>query len=153
MTIKDNLSNLNIDLSNPPKAVGSYLAYKKINKIIYISGQLPIDSDGSIIKGKVGLDIDIKIAQKAAYLCGLNILRQLNDATESDLNKIKNCIKITGYVNSIDNFAEQPKIINSVSELLVKILGDIGKHTRAAVSVNSLPLGACVEVDAIFEIN
>lgn len=153
MSIKDKLNNLNIDLSNPPKAVGSYLAYKKINKIIYISGQLPIDKDGSIAKGKVGLDVDIEFAQKAAYLCGLNILRQLNEASANNLDLIKNCLKITGYVNSIDAFIDQPKIINPVSELLVNILGEAGKHTRAAVSVNSLPLGACVEVDAIFEIN
>ena len=153
MSIKDKLNNLKIDLSNPPKAVGSYLAYKKINKIIYISGQLPIDKDGSIIKGKVGLDVDIEIAKKAAYLCGLNILRQLNEASGNNLDLIKNCLKITGYVNSIDAFIDQPKIINPVSELLVNILGEIGKHTRVAVSVNSLPLGACVEVDAIFEIN
>jgi len=152
MSIIDKLNELKIDLGNPPMAVGSYLAYKKVDKFIYISGQLPIKKDGTMIKGKVGKDIDLKQASEAAYYCGLNILKQLNSATENNLENIKNCIKITGYVNSIDSFQDQPKIINSVSELLVKVFGASGKHSRAAVSVNSLPLGASVEVDAIFEI-
>ena len=152
MSISDELYKLKIDLTNPPKAVGSYLAYKKVDNFIYISGQLPIKKDGTIIKGKVGKDINLEQASEAAYYCGLNILKQLNSATENNLENIKNCIKITGYVNSIDSFQDQPKIVNSVSELLVNIFGDSGKHSRAAVSVNSLPLGASVEVDAIFEI-
>ena len=126
MSISDKLYKLKIDLTNPPQAVGSYLAYKKINKFIYISGQLPIKEDGTIIKGKVGKDINLKQAGEAAYCCGLNILKQLNSATENNLENIKNCIKITGYVNSIDSFQDQPKIVNSVSELLVNIFGDSG---------------------------
>ena len=152
MSIIDKLNKLKIDLANPPMVVGSYLAYKKVDKFIYISGQLPIKKDGTIIKGKVGKDINLEQAVEAAYYCGLNILKQLNSATKNNLESVKNCIKITGYVNSIDSFEDQPKIINSVSELLVNIFGVNGKHSRAAVSVNSLPLGATVEVDAIFEI-
>tara|TARA_B110001452_G_C15172593_1_gene407512 strand:- start:530 stop:997 length:468 start_codon:yes stop_codon:yes gene_type:complete len=153
MSVDQKIKDLNIDLSKAPDAVGSYLAYKTINKLVYISGQLPIKSDGTIIKGKVGIDKDLKEAQNAAYLCGLNILGQLNKACNEDLNKVKNCVKITGYVNSTDNFYDQPKVINPVSELFVNIFGEIGKHARAAVSVNSLPLGASVEVDAIFQIS
>ena len=152
MSISDKLIELRIDLSNPPKAVGSYLAFIKVDKLIYISGQLPIQKDGTIIKGKVGKDINLDQASEAAYCCGLNILKQLNSATDNNLENIKNCIKITGYVNSVDSFQDQPKIINSVSELLVNVFGVNGKHSRAAVSVNSLPLGASVEVDAIFEV-
>ena len=144
MSIKDKLSKLKIDISNAPKAV---------NKTIYISGQLPIKKSGEILKGKVGLDIDLEEAKKAAYYCGLNILGQLNQACNNNLDIVKNCIKINGYVNSIDTFIEQPKVINPVSELIVNIFEEKGKHARAAVSVNSLPLGAAVEVDAIFEIN
>lgn len=153
MSVKKKLEALNLDISFAPKAVGSYAAYKKINNLVYISGQLPIKNDGSILKGKVGLDISLEDAQNGAVICGNNILAQLNLACEEDLDKVKNCLKITGYVNSIDNFFDQPKVINPVSELLVKVFGEKGKHSRAAVSVNSLPLGACVEVDAIFEIN
>ena len=152
MSIKDKLQFLNIDLSNPPKAVGSYVAFKKIDKFIYISGQLPINNEGVILKGKVGDGIDLEKAQNAANICGINILKQLNQATNYNLDIVKNCIKITGYVNSIEKFNDQPKVINPVSELLVNIFGEVGKHTRVAVSVNSLPLGAIVEVDGLFEI-
>jgi|TARA_B110001452_G_C15178995_1_gene409550 enamine deaminase RidA (YjgF/YER057c/UK114 family) len=152
MSIKDKLQSLNIDLSNPPKAVGSYVAFKKIDKFIYISGQLPINNEGVILKGKVGDGIDLEKAQNAANICGINILKQLNQATNYNLDTVKNCIKITGYVNSIEKFNDQPKVINPVSELLVNIFGEVGKHTRVAVSVNSLPLGAIVEVDGLFEI-
>lgn len=153
MLIKDKLQSLKIDTSNPPEAVGSYQAFKVINKLVYISGQLPIKKDGSIIKGKVGLEINLINAQEAAYCCAVNILGQLSNACNNDLELVKNCVKITGYVNSTDNFYDQPKVINPVSELFVKVFGDKGKHARAAVSVNSLPLGAAVEVDAIFEIS
>ena len=153
MSIINKLKALNIDISFAPKAVGSYAAYKKSDSLVYISGQLPIKNDGSILKGKVGLDISLGEAQKAAAICGNNILAQLNLACENDLDKVKNCLKITGFVNSTDNFFDQPKVINPVSELLFNVFGEKGKHSRAAVSVNSLPLGACVEIDAIFEIN
>jgi enamine deaminase RidA (YjgF/YER057c/UK114 family) len=153
MSINKNLKFLNIDISKPPKAVGSYIAYKQIGKFIYISGQLPFKEDGTLIKGKVGLDIDLEKGQEAAYYCCINIIGQLNQACNGNLELVKNCIKITGYINSVDNFKEQPKIINSASELIVKIFGIQGKHARAAVSVNSLPLGVAVEIEAIFEIN
>jgi len=153
MSINKNLEILNIDISKPPKAVGSYIAYKQIEKLIYISGQLPFKKDGSLIKGKVGLDIDLKKGQEAAYFCCINILAQLNQACNGNLELVKNCVKITGYINSIDSFEDQPKIINSASELIVKIFDNQGKHARAAVSVNSLPLGVAVEIEAIFEIN
>ena len=152
MSVEEKLKSLNIDLSNPPKAVGSYAAYKLVGKKVYISGQLPIDHNGNIIKGKVGDDLSIKDSLKASYLCGINIIKQLNLACNSNLLIVKNCIKITGYINSVDNFTEQPKIINPASELLSKVFGDSGKHARAAVSVNSLPLGAAVEIDAIFDV-
>ena len=153
MLIKEKLNELKIDISNAPKAVGYYLAYKKINNFVYISGQLPIKKDGTILTGKVGKSISLKQAQDAAYYCGLNILGQINMATDNNLENVKNCIKITGYVNSTDEFEDQPKVINPVSELLVKVFGEKGKHSRAAVSVNSLPLGAAVEVEAIFEVS
>ena len=153
MKASDKLKSLNITLPNAPKPVGAYVAYKKIGKIIYISGQLPIDSNGNIKKGKIGSDLTLEEGQKAAYLCTLNILSQLKESCDGNINEVKNCIKITGYVNSIDDFKEQPKVINPASELLKNVFGEIGKHTRAAVSVNSLPLGAAVEIDAIFELN
>ena len=151
--IADNLKKLNIELPNAPSPVGAYVAYKIINKILYISGQLPIKSNGEIIKGKIGRNLTLEDSQEASKLCVINILAQAKKATDGDLNKIKNCIKITGFVNSTDDFIDQPKVINPASETLSAVFGDKGKHTRAAVSTNSLPLGAAVEIDAIFEID
>jgi len=150
--IIDNLKKLNIEIPDAPDPVGAYVAYKLIKNLLYISGQLPIGSNGKIIKGKVGKDLKIKDGQEAAKLCVINIIAQAKKAMNGDLSKIKNCIKITGFVNSTDDFKDQPKIINAASELLVTIFGENGKHTRAAVSCNSLPLGIAVEIDAIFEI-
>jgi len=153
MSIENRLSSLKIILPDAPSPVGAYVAHKQINKLIFISGQLPIDKNGNLAKGKVGKDLDLEQGQRAAYLCCINIIAQLKSACKGNLNLVKNCVKITGFVNSTDNFTDQPKVINPASELLSKIFEDKGKHTRAAVSVNSLPLGAAVEIDAIFEIN
>ena len=149
--IAENLKKLNIELPDAPSPVEAYVAYKIINKFLYISGQLPIKTNGEIVKGKIGKNLTLEDGQEASKLCVINILAQAKKATGGDLNKIKNCIKITGFVNSTDNFTDQPKVINPASETLSAVFGDKGKHTRAAVSTNSLPLGAAVEIDAIFE--
>ena len=150
--ISDNLKKLNIELPKAPEPVGAYVAFKKINNLLYISGQLPIKLDGKIIKGKIGKDLTLEDGQKASRLCAINILAQAKKAMNGDLNKIKNCIKITGFVNSTEDFIDQPKVINPASETLSSVFGNNGKHARAAVSASSLPLGAAVEIDAIFEI-
>ena len=151
MNIEKKLKELKIDLPNAPDPVGAYVAYKKINNLLYISGQLPISPDGKLLKGKVGKDLNLEDAQNAARFCTINILAQVKKALDGDLNKVKNCIKITGFVNSADDFYDQPKVINPASEMISSLFGNSGKHTRAAVSTNSLPLGAAVEIDAIFE--
>ena len=150
-TISEKLNQLNIELPKAPDPVGAYVAFKKISNLLYISGQLPIGGDGNIVKGKIGKDLTLEDGQKASKLCVINILAQAKKAMNGDLNKIKNCVKITGFVNSTDDFADQPKIINPASETLSAVFGENGKHTRAAVSTNSLPLNAAVEIDAIFE--
>tara|TARA_B100000029_G_C17308039_1_gene863293 strand:+ start:330 stop:791 length:462 start_codon:yes stop_codon:yes gene_type:complete len=152
MTIEKKLKELKINLPNAPDPVGAYVAFKKINNLLYISGQLPISSDGKLLKGKVGKELTLDDAQNAARLCTINILAQVKKALDGDLDKVKNCIKITGFVNSTDDFYDQPKVINPASEMISNLFGNSGKHTRAAVSTNSLPLGAAVEIDAIFEI-
>ena len=153
MTIEDNIKKLNINLPNAPDPVGSYVATKIVGKFLYVSGQVSINEKGEFIKGKVGKELNLEEGYEAAKRCALNIIAQCKKACDSDLSKIKSCIKLTGYVNSTDNFTDQPKIINGASDLISSIFGEIGKHTRAAVSVNSLPLGVAVEVDAIFELN
>ena len=152
MNIIKKLSELNIQLPIAPDPVGAYVAYKKVSNMLFISGQLPIGSDGKIIKGKIGEELSLEEGQKASKLCVLNILAQAKKAMDGDLDKIKNCIKITGFVNSSNDFKDQPKVINPASETLSEVFGTKGKHARAAVSVNSLPLGVAVEIDAIFEI-
>ena len=152
MNTEDKLKELNISLPKAPSPVGAYVAFKKIDKLLFISGQLPIDINGKMIKGKIGKDLTLEEGQKASKLCVLNIIAQAKKAMDGDLNKIKNCIKITGFVNSTDDFTDQPKIINPASETLSSVFGNNGKHARAAVSTNSLPLGAAVEIDAIFEV-
>jgi len=152
MTIENKLKELNIQLPKAPDPVGAYVAFKKISNLVFISGQLPISSDGKMIKGKIGKDLNLEDGKKASKLCVINILAQIKKALNGDLNKIKNCIKITGYVNSTDDFVDQPKVINPASETLSALFGDKGKHARAAVSANSLPLNAAVEIEAIFEI-
>ena len=150
--VSEKLNQLNIKLPKAPDPVGAYVAFKKVSNLLYISGQLPIGSDGKIVKGKIGKELTLEDGQKASKLCVINILAQANKAVDGDLNKIKNCIKITGFVNSTDDFTDQPKVINPASETLSYIFGEKGKHARAAVSTSSLPLGAAVEIDAIFEI-
>tara|TARA_Y100000590_G_scaffold418225_1_gene518711 strand:+ start:554 stop:1009 length:456 start_codon:yes stop_codon:yes gene_type:complete len=150
--ISENLKKLKIEIPNAPNPVGSYVAFKVIGNLLFISGQLPIDSNGKMIKGKIGKDLTLEDGQTASKLCVINILAQVKKALNGDLSKVKNCVKITGFVNSTDNFTEQPKVINPASETLSFLFGENGKHTRAAVSTNSLPLGAAVEIDAIFEV-
>ena len=153
MLFEENIKKLKIDLPDAKAPVGSYVATKIVGKLLYISGQISINENGELIKGKIGQDLTTEEGYNAAKRCGLSIISQVKKACDNDLSKIKSCIKLTGFVNSTDNFIEQPKVINGASDIIVSIFGDAGMHTRAAVSTNSLPLGVSVEVDAIFELN
>ena len=153
MSIDDKLKELNLVLPDPKDPVGSYVASKIVGKLLYISGQISTDQNGNLIKGKIGRDLDVEQGYEAAKRCGLAIISQVKKACDNDLSKVKSCIKLTGYVNSTDNFIDQPKVINGASEIITKVFDNKGLHTRAAISSNSLPLGVAVEVDAIFEIN
>ena len=152
MSAQENLNKLNLILPNAAAPVGSYVATKIIGNLLYISGQISIDEKGELIKGKLGKELKTEDGYNAAIRCAMNITAQAKKACKDDLSKIKSCVKLTGFVNSTDDFTEQPKVINGASDTIVKIFGDAGIHTRAAVSVNSLPLGVAVEVDAIFEL-
>ena len=153
MSIKENIEKNNIVLPKAADPVGSYVASKISGKLIFISGQISIDENGELIKGKLGKDLDEKGGYNAAKRCALSIVAQVKKICNDDLDKIKSCIKLTGYVNSTNDFTDQPKVINGASDLIVSVFADSGMHSRAAVSVNSLPLGVAVEVDAIFELN
>ena len=153
MSFEDNLKKLNINLPSAANPVGSYVATKITGKYLFISGQISIDKNGDLIKGKIGKDLSTDEGYKAAERCAINIIAQAKKACDNNLNKIKSCVKLTGYVNSTDDFIEQPKVINGASDLIASVFESSGVHTRAAVSTNSLPLGVSVEVDAIFELN
>ena len=153
MNFEQNIKNLNIKLPETKPPVGSYVATKIIGGLLFISGQISISEEGKLIKGKVGKDLSIEDGYEAAKRCGLSIVAQAKVACNDDLSKIKSCVKLTGYVNSTEDFIDQPKVINGASDLIAAIFGEAGMHTRAAVSTNSLPLGVSVEVDAIFELN
>ena len=153
MTINDRIKKLDIILPQAKPPVGSYVATKITGKLLFISGQISIDENGKLIKGKVGKDLSVDDGYNAAKRCGLSIVSQAKEACDGDLSKIKSCIKLTGFVNSTDDFTEQPKVINGASDLIASIFDKVGMHTRAAISTNSLPLGVSVEVDAIFELN
>ena len=152
MTIEKKIEELGLSLPQATDPVGSYVATKISGKFLFISGQISIDDKGTLIKGKLGKDLNTEDGYQAAKRCGLSIIAQAKKACDGDLSRIKSCVKLTGFVNSTEDFTDQPKVINGASELIVSILGESGMHTRAAVSTNSLPLGVSVEVDAIFEI-
>jgi enamine deaminase RidA (YjgF/YER057c/UK114 family) len=147
MNFENRIKELKLKLPEAKAPVGSYVATKISGKLLDVSGQISIDSSGELIKGKVGKDLTTDDAYKAAERCGLSIVAQVKNACDGDFSKVKSCIKLTGFVNSTEDFTEQPK------DLIASIFGEAGMHTRAAVSANSLPLGVSVEVDAIFELN
>ena len=153
MDFENKIKELKINLPEAKPPVGSYVATKIVGNLLYISGQISISANGELIKGKVGKDLSVDDGYKAAERCGLSIISQAKVACHGDLSKIKSCVKLTGFVNSTDNFTDQPKVINGASDFIASVFGEAGMHTRAAVSTNSLPLGVSVEVDAIFELN
>ncbi len=153
MNFENKIKELKINLPEAKPPVGSYVATKIVGNLLYISGQISISENGELIKGKIERDLSVEEGYKAAERCGLSIISQAKVACNGDLSKIKSCVKLTGFVNSTDNFIDQPKVINGASDLIASVFGDAGMHTRAAVSTNCLPLGVAVEVDAIFELN
>jgi len=152
MSFENKIKELNIVLPKAPDPVGSYVATKIADKLLYISGQISMNANGKITKGKLGKELSIEQGQAAAKLCAINIIAQAKKACNERLENISNCIKLTGYVNSTNEFTDQPKVINAASELISAVFGENGKHARAAISTNSLPLGSAVEIEAIFEL-
>ena len=152
MSYKEKIKELKINLPEAKAPVGNYVATKVSGKMLFVSGQISIDETGQLIKGKIGKDLDTKAGYNAAKRCALSIIAQVKKACGNDLSKVKSCVKLTGFVNSTDEFIDQPKVLNGASDLIASVFGEAGMHTRAAVSTNSLPLGVSVEVDAIFEL-
>ncbi len=151
MSVEQRLSDLGITLPEPARAVANYVPWVISGKLVSISGQLPTTKDGPI-KGKVGKDLSVEEAAQAARHCAINIIAQVKDACGGDLSRVRRFVKLGGFVNCVDDFTQQPQVINGASDLIADVFGEAGRHSRAAVGVNSLPLGVPVEIDALVEI-
>lgn len=150
--VESRLQEMGLSLPSPPAVLANYVPFLKVGSLVFISGQLPVWNGQIDYIGKVGLDFSIEEGQIAARLCALNILAQLKDACEGEWDQVNRCVRLGGFVHSADDFKDQPKIMNGASDLMVAVFGEKGRHTRAAVGVNALPLGVAIEIDAIFEV-
>lgn len=150
--IESRLQELGLALPPPSSALATYVPFLKVGSLIYISGQLPVQNGKVDYIGKLGRDFSIEVGKKAAQLCALNILAHLKEACENDWNQVIRCIRLGGVIHSTDEFHDQPQVMNGASDLMIAIFGDKGRHTRAAVGVNALPLGVAVEIEALFEV-
>ncbi|MEE9453193.1 MAG: RidA family protein [Paracoccaceae bacterium] len=148
---EDRLAELNIVLPNSPAPAANYVPYVQTGKLVYISGQISMDS-GGLICGKLGDGFSVEEAYSAARTCGINLIAQLKSACGGDLDRLVRVVKLNGFVNAAEDFTDHPKVVNGVSDLMVEVFGDQGRHARAAVGSSSLPLGVAVEVEGIFEI-
>ena len=151
--IASRIKELGIELPNAAAPAANYVPYILSGNQVFIAGQIPFWNGELTGLGKLGSNLSIEEGAKIARICGLNLLAQLEVACDGDLDRVSRVIKLGGFVNCNSDFVDQPQIINGASDLLVKIFGEPGMHTRAAISTNSLPLGVAVEVDAIFELN
>lgn len=152
LSVTERLQGMGIKLPEPAVPVASYVPYVITGNTLFISGQLPMMANGQMIKGHLGKDVNLEEGQEAARACAINILAQAKAALGGDLERITRCVKLGGFVACLPEFTDHPKVINGASDLIVGALADAGKHARFAVGVASLPLGAAVEVDAVFEI-
>jgi enamine deaminase RidA (YjgF/YER057c/UK114 family) len=146
------LYELGIDLPEAAPPVATYVPAVRTGNLLFIAGQLPIEKGKPAYIGRVGQDLGIDDAEAAAALCGIGLIAQVNMALDGDLDRVVRVVRLGGYVACVEGFTDQPKVINGASDLMVEVFGDAGRHARAAVGVNSLPLGAAVEVDGIFEV-
>ena len=151
MSIEDRLAELGVSLETPPAPAANYVPFVRSGGLLYVSGQISQDADG-LVTGRLGEDMDVEAGARAARLCGVALLSQVKAACGGDIERLVRVVKLTGFVNSTPDFADQPKVINGCSDFLVDALGDRGRHARSAVSAGALPLGVAVEIEGIFDI-
>jgi enamine deaminase RidA (YjgF/YER057c/UK114 family) len=150
--IDDRLKALNIVLPTPAVPVANYVGFVRTGNLVFTAGQVPL-ADGKIhYAGKVGGDISLEDANRAARICAINILSQLRVACGGDLDRVKRIVKLVGFVNAVPAFTDHPKVVNGASNLMVEVFGEAGKHARSAVGSGSLPLNVAVEVEAVAEV-
>ena len=149
--IEKKLRERDIALPTPSAPVANYVPYVATGYLVFISGQVS-NAPGGLIKGKLGAGLSLEDGVAAARACAINLIAQLKAATGGDLDRVKRVVKLVGFVNCAPDFIDQPKVMNGASDLMVDIFGEAGRHARAAVGAPSLPMGAAVEVDGVFEI-
>lgn len=150
--IETRLAEMGLTLPAAPAPAANYVPFVQVGSTLYVSGQISMAADGSLITGRVGADLTIEEGAAAAQRCALSLLAQARAACGGDLSRLVRVVKLTGFVNSTVDFTDQPKVINGASDTLVALLGDAGRHARSAVSAGALPLGVAVEIEGIFEI-
>ena len=150
--IEAQLKKLGITLPEPPAPAARYVPYVVSGSLVFIAGQLPLQGGKIAVAGKLGAEVSADDGAHAARICAINLLAQLKSACQGDLDRVKRCVRLNGFVASTPDFTEQPRVLNGASDLMVDVLGDAGRHSRVAVGVAALPLNAAVEVDGIFEI-
>jgi enamine deaminase RidA (YjgF/YER057c/UK114 family) len=146
------LASLGISVPTPAEAAGNYVGFVVVRDLAFLAGQVPIDNGVRKFIGKLGRELKVEDGRRAAELAGLNMLARLKAACGGDLDRVVRCVKLIGYVNATEDFSDHPKVIDGVSDLVVRIFGDAGRHARSAVGVASLPSGVAVEVEGIFQI-
>ena len=150
--IEENLRNLGHELPTASAPAANYVPFVTVGSLLFVSGQISTDASGGLITGKLGSELDTEAGAAAAERCALSLLAQVKAACDGDWSRLKRVVKLTGFVNSVPEFTEQPKVINGASDLLVAVLGEAGRHSRSAVSAGALPLGVAVEIEGIFEL-
>ena len=151
MDIHKKMKELGISFSDAPLPAANYVPFVQSGSQLFVSGQIPMTDDGMVI-GRLGETMDVDDGAKAAELCAISLLAQVNKALDGDFSRLVRVVKLTGFVNSTPEFGDQPAVINGASNLFVALLGDRGQHARSAVSAGALPFGVAVEIEAIFEI-
>ncbi len=145
------LAELGVTLPDAPAPAANYVPWIVLDGMVYVSGQISMQ-DGAFVTGKLGADMSVEDGAAAARLCAISLLAQVKAAAGGDLDRLKQVVKLTGFVNSTPEFGDQPKVVNGASDFLVEALGDAGRHTRSAVSAASLPFGVAVEIEGIFQL-
>jgi enamine deaminase RidA (YjgF/YER057c/UK114 family) len=151
--VEERLRSLGIELPVPAPPAANYVPFVVTGKIVYVAGQLPMESGKVRYSGKAGTAVSLEDAQAAARLCAINLLAQVKAAAGGDLDRIAQCVKLGGFVNAAPDFTDHPKVLNGASDLIGEVLGEAGRHARFAAGAGSLPFDATVEVDAIFELD
>ncbi|RQR35481.1 RidA family protein [Burkholderia sp. Bp9143] len=151
-SLEQRLRGIGIEMSPPVTPGANFAATKRVGNLLYVSGQVPVSGGVDRYVGKLGADLSLEDGQAAARLCAINVLSQVNQAVGGDFDQVLGCVRLGGFVNAAPDFKDHPKVLNGASDLVIAILGDAGRHTRAAVGCNSLPRNVAVEVDAIFEL-